>query len=222
MSSAGFRIKQQFARPERELIEAFRGIPTSNIADCMNRAACVDAAIIPFNKTPLLGCAFTVSAPGGDNLLFHKALDMALPGDILVIAGGGCAGRSCCGEIMVRYAMAKQLGGFVVDGCIRDAEAIARLPFPVYARGVTPDGPFKNGPGEIGFPVSFAGRVICPGDILVGDGDGVVVVTADEAREISKEAKEVVLKEKQMLADLLRMDRSWIDQTLEAKGCRYV
>jgi regulator of RNase E activity RraA len=222
MSSTGFRIRRQFIRPEKDLVEAFRGIPTSNIADCMNRIACLDAAIVPFNKTPLLGCAFTVNTPGGDNLFFHKALDMARAGDVLVIAGGGCADRAYCGEIMARYAMAKRLGGFVIDGCIRDADAIAQLPFPVYARGVTPDGPFKNGPGEIGFPVCFAGRVICPGDILVGDGDGVVVVKPEDALEIGREAKEILLKEKQILENILEADRSWIDRTLEAKGCRYV
>lgn len=222
MASSGFRIKRIVERPEKALIEAFRGIPSSNIADCMNRIACLDAGIVPSNKIPLLGCAFTVKTAEGDNLLFHKALDLAQPGDVLVIAGGGASQRSYCGEIMARYAMSRGLGGFIIDGCIRDSDAISQLSFPVYARGVNPDGPYKNGPGEIGFPVSLAGRVIFPGDILVGDADGVVVIRPDEAPQIAEESREVFLKEEKILRNISQIDRSWIDKILEAKGCVYV
>jgi regulator of RNase E activity RraA len=123
---------------------------------------------------------------------------------------------------MVRYAMSRGLAGFIIDGCIRDSDAIRQLPFPVYARGVNPDGPFKNGPGGIGFPVSLAGRVIFPGDILVGDADGVVVIRPGEAPQIAGESREVFLKEEKVLQDISQMDRSWIDKTLEVKGCVYV
>lgn len=222
MPNVGFRIIADFARPERALIEGFRGLPVANIADCMNRMSCVDGSIRPFNKTPLLGCAFTVKATGGDNLLFHKALDMAAPGDVLVIAGGGTMLRSYCGEIMVRYAISKGLAGFIIDGCIRDADAIEGIPFAVYAKGVTPNGPYKNGPGEIGLPVSFGGQVICPGDILVGDGDGIAVIKPEEAAELIEKTRNTSQTEAQALADITAgkgLDRVWIDKILSEKNC---
>ena len=162
---------------DKHVPKAFRGLPIANLDDCMGRIAAVDARLKNVNKTPLLGVAFTVRCPAGDNLMFHKALDLAQPGDILVIAAGGSMSRSLCGEIMSTYARSRGIAGFVVDGCIRDYDELSALTdFPVFARGVTPNGPYKNGPGEINFPVTVAGQVICPGDILVGDGDGLLVI----------------------------------------------
>ena len=225
MANIGFRIKSDFERPSKELIEAFRGLPVANIADCMNRISCMDARLVPSNKTPLLGCALTVRSTGGDNLLFHKALDLAKPGDIIVIADGGTDQRSCCGEIMVQYALSKGIGGVVVDACIRDADALSQLDFPVYSRGVTPNGPYKNGPGEINMPISCGGMVVCPGDILVGDGDGVVVIKPEDAKELAEMTRKVLEKETKLLEDIAAgrgMDRSWIDKTLQAMGCEYL
>ena len=226
MSNAGFRIKSSFMRPDKELIEAFRGIPVANIADCMNRSACLSSFIKPVNKAPLLGSAFTVRSSGGDNLLFHKALDLAKPGDVLVIADGGTPERSCCGELMVQYAISRGIAGFIVDGCIRDSGELAELDFPVYAKGATPNGPYKNGPGEINLPVSCGGMVICPGDILVGDADGVAVIKPDEARELADAARKVLVKETGVMEGILSGkglgDRSWIDKALIEKGCEFI
>jgi regulator of RNase E activity RraA len=225
MSNIGFRIRSSFKRPPRELVERFRGLPVANIADCMNRISCLDVGIIPFNRTPLIGCAFTVRSTGGDNLLFHKALDTAQPGDVIVAADGGTLNRSCCGEIMVRYAMSKGLAGFIVDACIRDAYAIGELDFPVYARGATPNGPYKNGPGEINFPVSCGGIVIDPGDIVIGDGDGVVVIKPEQAVEIAEIARKVFQKEEKSMEDISAgkgLDRAWVDELLKAKNVEFV
>lgn len=224
--ATGCRIKKNFQRPKKELVEAFRDIPVANIDDCMGRLAAVDALIRPMNKARLLGTAFTVKAPAGDNLMFHKALDMAKPGDVLVIAAGGSLSRSLCGEIMTRYAISKGLAGFLIDGCIRDASEIAEIDdFPVYAKGVTPNGPYKNGPGEIGFPVSFGGQVICPGDILVGDGDSVLVIKPEEAEELVKKAKKVTEGERVQFADIASgkgLNRVWVDEFLEKIGVEYI
>jgi regulator of RNase E activity RraA len=224
--ATGCRIKKNFQRPKKELVEAFRDIPVANIDDCMGRLAAVDALIRPMNKARLLGTAFTVKAPAGDNLMFHKALDMAKPGDVLVIAAGGSLSRSLCGEIMTRYAISKGLAGFLIDGCIRDASEIAKIDdFPVYAKGVTPNGPYKNGPGEIGFPVSFGGQVICPGDILVGDGDSVLVIKPEEAEELVKKAKKVTEGERVQFADIASgkgLNRVWVDEFLEKIGVEYI
>lgn len=226
MANVGCRIRKTFDRPAKELVEAFRDIPVANIDDCMNRIGAVDSGLKPMNKARLLGTAFTVKAPAGDNLMFHKALDMAKPRDVLVIAAFGSQSRSLCGEIMTRYAMSKGLAGFVVDGCIRDSVEIGQITdFPVYAKGVTPNGPYKNGPGEINFPVSCGNQVICPGDILVGDGDGLLVIKPDEAAELAQRAKKVSQDETKQFADIAAgtgLNRDWVDAKLESIGVEYV
>lgn len=222
----GCRIRRNFERPKKELVEAFRGLPVANIDDCMGRIAAVDACICPLNPSVrLLGTAFTLRAPAGDNLMFHKALDMAQPGDVLVLANGGSMSRSLCGEIMSNYAKSRGLAGIIIDGCVRDSAALARLDFPVYAKGVTPNGPYKNGPGEINFPVSFAGQVICPGDILAGDADGILVIKPEEAEELAAWAKEVHVKEAGQLDGILTgkgWSRPWVDEILDEIGVGYI
>jgi RraA family protein len=221
MANLGFRIIKDIKRPNKELIEKFRDLPVANLGDNMNRIACLEMGIKPYSTPKLLGCAFTVKAPEGDNLMFHKALDLAQEGDVLIIAGGGSTTRSYCGEMMMQYAKYKKLGGVIVDGCIRDAEGIRNLEFPVYAKGVQPNGPYKNGPGEINVPVSCGGQVIFPGDIIVGDEDGIIVIRPDEAEEVAKKTME--LNEKEAIGieniKLGKFDRPWIDQFLKEKGC---
>ena len=170
--AVGCRIRRNFERPAKELVEAFRGIPVANIDDNCGRIAAVDASIYPLNpKARLLGTAFTVNAPAGDNLLFHKALDMAQPGDVIVLANKGSMSRALCGEIMSSYAKSRGLAGIIIDGCVRDSYTLSQMDFLVYAKGVTPNGPYKNGPGKMNFPVSFACIIINPGDIIVGKGE---------------------------------------------------
>jgi RraA family protein len=222
MTNLGFRIFTEIERPDKDLIEKFRDLPVANIDDNMGRIACVDTAIKPFNKAKLLGCAFTVKAPQGDNLMFHKALDLAKEGDIIVVAGGGNTERSLCGEIMMNYAKMKKLGGFLIDGVIRDVEATRQLDFPVYARGSNPNGPYKNGPGEINVPVAVGGQVIFPGDIIVGDEDGVIVIRPEDAPELIEKVTKFNNNERTILENLekgIGMDRSWIDKFLNEKGC---
>ncbi len=218
MSRPGYRIFTQVNRPNPELIELFRGIPVPNIDDQMGRIYCVDSGLRPLNKTPLLGCAFTVKAPAGDNLMFHKALDMAQEGDIIVVSGIGNADRSFSGEIMVHYAMYRKLGGFVVDGYVRDLESCQELPFPIYARGIQPNGPYKNGPGEINVPVAIGGQVVFPGDILVGDQDGLLVIRPVDAPAIAEKARNLLNAEDKkkdgLDSGVNTLDRSWIDKNI--------
>jgi len=220
------RIRKDFKRPDKALVEAFRGLPVANIDDCMERLACVDSCIRPINDSPLLGVAFTIKAPAGDNLLFLKALDLAKPGDILVVSNEGNTTRSVCGEIMSAYAKSRGIAGFIVDGCIRDSEELAKLhDFPVYYRGITPNGPYKNGSGEINFPVSFAGQVICPGDIIVGDQNGIIVIKPEEAADLAKAAKAVHEKEDRQKADIAAgkgFARPFMEPTLERIHVEYV
>ena len=224
--SAGCIIKKNFERPAKELVEAFRGIPVANIDDNMGRIAAVDASIFPLNpNAKLLGTAFTVNAPAGDNLLFHKALDMAQPGDVIVLANKGSLSRSLCGEIMSNYAKSRGLAGIIIDGCVRDSAALRELDFPVYAKGVTPNGPYKNGPGEMNFPVSFAGIIINPGDIIVGDADGLLVIRPEDAEELAKKAKAWHDSEEKQLEGILTKGewvRPWVDDKLKEVGFEFV
>lgn len=184
----GFRIFTDFPRPDPELVQAFAGIPSSNIGDILNRLACMRPNIVPFNDKPLLGVAFTVKAAAGDNLMLHKALDLAKPGDIIVVDGEGENTHALMGEMMLDYAVKRGIGGFVIDGMVRDGNALRNAPIPFYAIGLTPQGPYKNGPGEINVPISCGGQVVFPGDILVGDEDGIVVIRPEYAAELAAEA----------------------------------
>ena len=188
----GNRVFTKVERPSRELVERFAGLPSSNINDEMNRLFCMHDYIKllnPEKARPLLGTAITVKAPIGDNLFFHQALDMAQPGDIIVVDGGSGCNRSLAGEIMMRFACKKGLAGIVVDGCLRDWDGIQNLDMPIYAKGVTPQGPFKFGPGEVNTPIACGGQVVFPGDILVGDMDGIVVIRRQDAGAVAEVAQ---------------------------------
>jgi regulator of RNase E activity RraA len=121
VANIGLRIRTKIDRPARALVEGFAGIPVANIADNMNRMSCIDAKIRPLNGAPLLGTAFTVKSRPGDNLLLHKAIDLAAPGDVIVVDAQGDTVNSVMGELMVLWARRRGVAGFVVDGAIRDA-----------------------------------------------------------------------------------------------------
>ena len=211
---AGFKILE-CRRPKQELIDGFCGLPSSNIGDQMGRLYNTNSRLKSYNGLPLCGPAFTVKVPQGDNLMFHKALDLAAPGDILVVDGEGDGEHALAGEMMIRYAMERKLGGFVINGCVRDLDAIQELPFPVFAVGITPQGPYKNGPGEINVPVCCCGRVVCPGDILVGDRDGIVIIPPADAPELLPKAKKKYESEQKRIREGGSGNRAWVDLAVE-------
>lgn len=221
----GFHIVSSFHRPDPELVSLFRGVPVANIDDQMHRLYAMDPGIRPQNKTPLCGPAFTVKAPAGDNLMFHKALDMAQEGDVLVISGIGSAERAFSGEVMIHYAKFKKLGGFVIDGYIRDKDGTRKADFPVYSRGFTPNGPLKNGPGEINVPVSCGGQVVFPGDIIVGDQDGVIVIRPEYAEQVLEKALALAAQEQKKFHELDQgrnpLKREWIEKALTTNECSF-
>ena len=191
MASIGNRIFTDFERPSPERIKLLEGLPSSNINDEMNRLYCMHDYIYLLNPEcarPLLGPALTVKVPLGDNLYFHQALDMAQPGDVIVVDGGSGNNRSLAGEIMMRFAHKKGLAGIVVDGCMRDWDGIEKLDMPIYAKGITPQGPWKNGPGEVNVPIACGGQVVFPGDVLVGDRDGIVVIRSCDIEAVAAAA----------------------------------
>jgi RraA family protein len=207
-----------------DLIEQFRGLPVANIADEMNRFSCVDARIRPMNSTPLLGTAFTVKSRVADNLLLHKALVMAQPGDVIVVDAQGDTVNSLTGGIMMTGAAKKGLAGVVFDGAVRDSEELKALDMAIYAAGVTPKGPYKDGPGEINVPICCGGVVVNPGDIVVGDGDGIVIINPNDALVILEKTKVKFLKEQEIYKAIEKgvRDKSWIDKELKARGCEII
>ncbi|TDL40091.1 methyltransferase [Arthrobacter nitrophenolicus] len=170
----------------------FLAIPTANIGDAMERLGAVDSCIQSVWKgARLAGPAFTVWTRPGDNLAIHAALKEAQPGDVIVVAGGGDESRALLGELIGGRARAAGIAGFVVDGAIRDADGLAEYQVPVFARAVSPAGPYKDGPGRLGCPVSLGGVAVVPGDLIVADADGVVVVPQGAAADIAKRAEAI-------------------------------
>jgi RraA family protein len=218
----GFRILPRPQRmPSREVADRFKNFSTSNVADALGRFHTM-TGIAHVNKpgTRLVGVALTVRTAPGDNLMIHKAIDIAQPGDVIVVESDGSVGRALIGELMCLTAQKNGAAGFIIDGAIRDAEDIRRLGFPVFAKGRSPAGPFKNGPGEIFVPICCAGATVNPGDIVLGDDDGVVVIPQEYAEEVIKRTEEIMEYESGYVRDLKAgtLDRSWVDKTLKAKG----
>ncbi len=222
----GCVVIKDIKRPDRELVDQFKDVAVANLDDVMNRISSTEAGLRPINGSPLLGTAFTVKVPAGDNLFFHIAMDLAKPGDVIVIDAGGDTRRSSFGELMVTYLRMRGIAGIVVDGAVRDVDAMQKLDdFNIYARGVTPDGPYKNGPGEINTPVSVAGRTVFPGDIVLGDADGVIFIRPSEAPALL-EAVHTIENNEAKILETMEKDgtyiRPWVDKKVEELGVEFI
>ena len=198
----------------------FRGLAASNLADAMGRFNFMDPAIQSRSALPLCGLAVTVNARPADNLMVHKALQVATPGDIVVVSSGGNTTSAVFGELMCHTAVAARLGGIVVDGAIRDVERITALGFPAYSRTVSPGACDKDGPGEINVPISCGGTVVCPGDIVVGDDDGVAVIPAGDAAQVLELVAALMDRESKRIAEIKGgvLFKGEIDDTLRKHG----
>jgi regulator of RNase E activity RraA len=214
-------LRRQRAVAERS-VQAFADIPVANISDCMTRMTAGGARLRPMHKGGRLGGpALTVKARPGDNLMIHKALDLAVPGDVIVVDAGGDLTNSLFGELMLAYAVKRKLAGVVLYGAVRDIDVISVSSFPIYAAGVTHRGPYKDGPGEINVPIAIDGMVIHPGDLLIGDADGLLCIPYDDVERVLADAREKVALEKKTIANIEAgtHDTSWIDARLKAIGC---
>ena len=213
MNPPGWRRNPSAPSADPALLEALRGLATSLLSDNMARVSGT-IGLMPYHRPrPMAGTAVTVRTRGGDNLAIHRAFDFCRPGDVLVIDGGGEVGQALMGEIMATYAESLGVQGLVIDGAIRDVGAIRGRDFPVYARGVTHRGPYKNGPGEINVPVTVGGMVVHPGDVVVGDDDGVLAIAPKDAAAVMEAAQRQGEKEAAVLRSITegRFDRTWID-----------
>jgi len=186
----GFRVLKRKQVVAPELVEQFRAIPVANISDSMSRLTAGGPTLRPLHAGGVLcGPALTVKCRPGDNLMVHMALNLAVEGDVIVVDAGGDLTNAIIGERMLSYCVAKKFAGVVINGAVRDCAWIKSNPFPVYAAGVTHRGPYKDGPGEINVPIAFDGMVIEPGDLIVGDDDGLLCVPIRDAAAICTAAK---------------------------------
>ena len=221
--SVGKRIYLKRHMPDKEVMMQFKTIPASNTCDVMGRNAAMNPRIRLMSSPKdqmMVGPALTVKTRAGDNLALHAALNMAQEGDVIVVSNEGDTTRALIGEVMMAYLRyTKKVAGIVIDGPIRDIDEIGQWDFPVYATGTTPGGPYKEGPGEINVPISCGEISVNPGDIILADPDGVIVIPRKDAPQILEDAKKFQAADESKLeaAKNGTANRTWVEKTLAAK-----
>jgi len=225
--SVGFRVFTKRKLPSPEVVTAFGELPSANVADVMTRLNSLPASTRlqgPRLGGPVAGVALTVQVSAGDNLVIHKALNMAQEGDVIIVSNGGAQTQALMGEVMFSYAKFKKVAAIVFDGPIRDLDCLDHLGLPVYATGTRPGGPMKQGPGQINVPIAFEGCVANPGDVVLADNDGVVVIPRADADTVLKAARALSEKDqaKVLAANAGTLDRNWVDLALEKGGCEII
>lgn len=215
-------IRRDFERVSPEVIAKASQFAASILADVAGRRGAFDgriAAVAPEMK--LCGPAFTIEVRAGDNLMIHTAMTMAKPGDILVIDGKGDRTCALMGSIMMNACKALKLGGVVIDAAVRDTLELRELGFPVFAVGSNPNGPTKFVPGRINWPVSCGGIAVNPGDLIVGDADGVIAIEREKAASLLGAAAKKVADEVSRIADIKQgkdLRPKWLEGSLRAAG----
>ena len=219
--SASMRILDIPRRPDPRLVAELAKMVTPHLSDSMERLYAGGPQLRPMHREgKLAGPAYTVKTTPGDNLLVHKALDSAQKGDVIVVDAGGICENAIIGELMMSRARQRGVAGIVIWGAIRDSAEIGAGTYPVYASGVTHRGPYKNGPGELNVPINMGGMAVNPGDIIIGDADGLVAIPQDQAERVLASAKSILEKETAAMKEILAgtVDRSWVDKALREKG----
>jgi len=224
--SIGFQVRQRARIVAAPLVEAFARLPVATISDSMNRLTAGGPRLRPYHLGGrICGAALTVRTRPGDNLIAHMALSMAQPGDVIVVDAGGELTNSIIGERMIVKAQRRGLAGWVVNGAIRDVAWVAANSFPVFAAGVTHRGPYKNGPGEVNVPIAIDGMVIEPGDLIVGDQDGIVCVPFDALEAVLARAQAKFNHELSTFDGIGRDDQSKergrLERELKLLGCAF-
>ena len=213
----GFRVRESWTRPDKELLASFGAASSAQVADCMSRLGAMDSGIRAVWPSPrVIGAAITAWCHTGDNLMVHKALSLAQPGDFLVVNTQGNTSNAPFGELLATSAVKIGILGVIVDGVVRDAEALESLRLPVYARGLCANGCNKDGPGEVGSIISCGGVAVRPGDIVLADRDGVTIVLLEDAGEVAQLAAAQIQRENKRLAEIEKgvLVRPEIDEQL--------
>ena len=203
-----------------DLVEDLQQVVVSHLSDNLQRLQGVTGLQRIHRARMLVGTALTVKVRPGDNLLIYKALTLAQPGQVLVVDGAGDTTNALVGELIMLYAQQRGIVGFVIDGAVRDTAAFIEADFPCYARGVSHRGPYKQGPGAIGVPVSIGGQVIQSGDLVVGDEDGVVSFPVSDAPALIEAARKTAANEEAIKREIAtgRVEQSWLDKVLKPVG----
>ncbi|WP_226040287.1 4-carboxy-4-hydroxy-2-oxoadipate aldolase/oxaloacetate decarboxylase [Natrinema sp. DC36] len=198
-------IEHDVERPDRDVVSGFEEIPSTIVSDVTgNIGLTMDSGIRPaYSGIEMAGTAITVNAAPGDNLIIHKAITMAEPGDVLVIDAEGFTETGHVGELMCTSCQANDLAGLVIDGSYRDSREIGEMEFPVYGRGTHPRGPLKQDPGSINVTVSCGGVTVEPGDVVVGDDDGLAVVPNESAEDVLERSYEKLESEDDVREDVV-------------------
>ena len=215
---AGFRVRTSWKRPDASLFASFGAASSSQVADCMFRLGAMDAGIKPiWPSSRVIGAALTVWCHSGDNLMLHKALSLAQAGDIVVMNTQGNLNNSGFGELIATSAVKLGVRAVIVDGTVRDSDAIQAMQLPTYARGLSPNSCHKDGPGEVGAVIACGGVAVKPGDVIVADRDGVTVVPLDDAPEVAGLAKAQIEREAKRIGEIEKgvIVRPEIDETLK-------
>jgi regulator of RNase E activity RraA len=219
----GFRINPRVEALPRELVEAFRGAATANVGDAMGRTIGAIGLHAYHGSLTLgfAGPALTVRVRPGDNLMIHQAIAMAEPGDVIVIDGGGDVSQALIGGLMRTSALTRGISAFVVDGAVRDLAEWADGVVGCFGRGHTHRGPTKDGPGEVNVPIACAGMAVLPGDLVIGDADGVIVVPSAEVPALLPRWRAHVAKEAEIRSGNASgsSDPERFNAILRAKGC---
>ena len=221
----GLRVLPREQKVGADVVERFARLPVANVSDSMSRLTAGGARLRPMHGGGgMAGPALTVKAPPGDNLMLHKAIALAQPGDVIVVDAGGDLTNALMGEMMLMQITKRGVAGVVINGAIRDAAYIRGQALPVFAAGVTHRGPYKNGPGEINVLIAIDGMVIAPGDLVLGDDDGVLGVPLDRVDEVFKAATAKYDAEQRQIANIQAgtHDASWVDKQLREMKCEGV
>lgn len=220
----GKRIYLKRPIPDKALMDEFAKLPASNVADCMERSCAMNPRIRLISKSrpgSVCGPAFTVKCRAGDNLALHAALTYCQEGDVLVISNEEDTTRALTGEVMMSYLFyTKKAAAIIIDGPIRDMESLSQWEFPIYCTGATPGGPYKEGPGEVNVPIACGGISVNPGDIILADHDGIIVIPPKDAPGILEAAQKFheADEAKANAAKEGKANRDWVLKALEAKG----
>ena len=220
--AVGFRILPRGRKVGPEVVDRFRALPVANVSDVMARMTAGGPRLRPMHAGGgLAGPALTVKTRPGDNLMIHKAIALAEPGDVIVVDAGGDLTNALIGELMLAQKVRRNLGGIVLNGAIRDSAAIRAQGFPVFAAGVTHRGPYKDGPGEINVAIAIDGMVIEPGDLILGDDDGLLSVPFDAVEAVHAAATQKAAAEARQMASIEAgtHDAAWVDASLRRLGC---
>jgi len=213
----GFRVRSEWPRPDAALLASFATASSAQVADSMARLGAMDAAIRPiWPISRIIGPALTVWCHSGDNLMVHKALSIAHPGDILVVNTQGNRVNSPFGELLATSAQKFGVAAVIVDGMVRDSDALQDMRMPVFARGLSPNGCNKDGPGEVGAVIACGGVAVRPGDIVIADGDGVTIVPLEDAAQVAALSVAQIKSEQKRLSEIEKgvLVRPEIDETL--------